>query len=175
MNNSAVLTILQITIPLLAVLGLVYMMLKNFQEGESKKFLLALQKDTKKQSFPIRLQAYERLILLAERLEPAALFSRLNLEADNAGKLQLMMLVSIQQEFEHNLAQQIYVSAPVWAQFIKAKEQLVNIINTAGNQVAQDASTQDFAKALFAQLAETPPTDLLIAKSALKEEVAQFL
>ncbi len=175
MNYSAVFEILRITIPLLAVLGLVYMMLKNFQENENKKFLLELQKDTKKQSFPMRLQAYERLVLLAERLEPAALFSRLNLDAETAGQIQMMMLVSVQQEFEHNLAQQIYVSSPVWAQFVKAKEQLISIIQKTGKQVPKDASTQEFAKALFAQLEKTPPTDLLIAKSALKEEIANFL
>ncbi len=175
MNYSALFEILRITIPLLAVLGLVYMMLKNFQENENKKFLLALQKDTKKQSFPMRLQAYERLVLLAERLEPAAQFSRLSLDAETSAQIQMMMLVSVQQEFEHNLAQQIYVSAPVWAQFVKAKEQLIGIIQKAGNQVSKNASTQEFAKALFAQLEKTPPTDLLIAKSALKEEVANFL
>ncbi len=175
MNYSAVLDILRIAIPLLAVLGLVYMMLKNFQENENKKFLLELQKDTKKQSFPMRLQAYERLVLLAERLEPAAQFSRLSLEAETSAQIQMMMLVSVQQEFEHNLAQQIYISTPVWAQFVKAKEQLISIIQKTGTQVPKDASTQEFAKALFAQLEKTPPTDLLIAKSALKEEIANFL
>ncbi len=172
---SAVVDIIKIAIPLLAVLGIVQMMLKNFQAKEDKNFLIGLQKETKKYSYPTRLQAYERLVLLAERLEPSSMFSRLTIEADTAGQVQMMMLVSIQKEFEHNLAQQIYVSAPVWNQFVKAKESLLHTINKVGNTIDKEDSTQAFAKALFAELEQNPPSDLLIAKSALKEEVANFL
>ncbi len=175
MNYSGAVEFIRIVFPLAAMLGLVYLMLKNFREKEDKQFLLALQKEVKKQSFPVRLQAYERLVLLAERLEPAALFSRLNPDARDAGQIKMMMLMSIHQEFEHNLAQQIYISNPVWNQFIKAKEQLTDILQKVNATVPNSASTQEFAKALFAQLEKTPPTDLLIAKNALKEEIARFL
>lgn len=162
------------TLPLLIMLGLVYMMLKHFQEKEDKKFLLELQKDVKKHSYPLRLQAYERLVLLAERIEPAAMFTRLDVDAANAGQIQMLMLLSLQQEFEHNLAQQLYVSSQAWAQLIKAKQQLMNIIQLAGSAVDKAAPTSAFAKSLFEQLEKTPPADLLIAKSALKEEVTKL-
>ena len=157
-------------IPMLAMLGLVYLMLKSFQSKENKALLLELQKTTKQQTLPLRLQAYERLVLLTERLEPAALFTRLSADAQSAGALEWQMLLAIKQEFEHNLSQQIYVSPAVWAQLVKAKQQLLDIVHQAAKKIPKDASPQDFGKALFSHLEQQPPRELLIAKSALREE-----
>src|SRR5688500_14706879 len=56
----------------------------------------------------LQLQAYERLILLTERIALPNLISRLKHDGFTARDMQGLLTESIRQEFEHNITQQIY-------------------------------------------------------------------
>ena len=91
----------------------------NNEEGR-RRFLL--HKDSQSSTLPIRLQAYERMALFLERLSPSKLLIRIQPTSSNKEDYVNLITQSIEQEFEHNLSQQIYVSERCW-----------NIIATAKN------------------------------------------
>src|SRR6476469_8728042 len=72
---------------------------------------------------PLRLQAYERLVLLAERIALPNLISRLSQPGLTARDMQFLLLESIKQEYEYNASQQIYVSQPAWEAIRSLRDQ----------------------------------------------------
>src|SRR5829696_1676616 len=65
-------------------------------------------------SKPLKLQAYERLVILCERISLPNLISRVNQPNLTVGEMQYMLVENIKQEFEYNASQQIYVSQAAW-------------------------------------------------------------
>jgi FtsZ-interacting cell division protein ZipA len=111
------------TVALLIALGTFY-----FWNSEKKKS----QTKTDDSSFsarPLQLQAYERLVMLAERIALPNLVSRVNQSGMNAKEMQLLLLESIKQEYEYNATQQIYVSPVAWEAIKNLKDQNMLIIN----------------------------------------------
>lgn len=79
------------------------------------------------------LNAYERLALLCERIQPGPLAMRLQTPQLNAQALSQAMIVAIQQEFDHNISQQIYISEKLWNIILLARDEAIyEIIHTAG-------------------------------------------
>ncbi len=98
---------------------------------------------------PMQLQAYERLVILAERLSLANLISR-NYHANiSAKEMQFILIENIKQEYEHNISQQIFVSAIAWDTINKLKEQNMLIINQVAASLSADASANDLNKAIL--------------------------
>ena len=125
---------------------------------------------------PLRLQAYERLVLYLERTTPISLLTRLRQDGMSAAELQMAMIMTIRMEYEHNLAQQIYVSPEAWTVVQATTEESVSTLNAIANSLPAGASGNDFARALleFSVAAnQTLPSQKAIA--AIKEEVMNLL
>ena len=75
-------------------------------------------------SRPLQLQAYERLVMLSERIALPNLISRVNQPGLSAKEMQLLLLENIKQEYEYNMTQQIYVSPVAWEAVKNLKEQI---------------------------------------------------
>ncbi len=86
----------------LVVLGFLFMV---WQEKRKKKV------DPKLMS--MKIQAAERMILFLERIKPENLLPRIGFEIHYL-ELQQRVLQEIKQELDHNVAQQLYLSTPVW-------------------------------------------------------------
>lgn len=98
----------------------------------------------------LQLQAYERLVILTERISIPSLVSRANQSGlPSAREMQLLLLESIKQEFEYNASQQIYVSPVAWDAVRNLKEQNMLIINQVASSLAPDARGIDLNKALL--------------------------
>ena len=100
-------------------------------------------------SRPLQLQAYERLVMLTERIALPNLISRANQPGMNAREMQLLLLESIKQEYEYNATQQIYVSPLAWEAVRNLKEQNMLIINQVGSTLPPEASGLDLNKRLL--------------------------
>jgi hypothetical protein len=100
-------------------------------------------------SRPLQLQAYERLVMLAERIALPNLISRANQPGLDARQMQVLLLESIKQEYEYNMTQQIYVSPVAWEAVKNLKEQTMLIINQVGAAMPSDASGLDLNKVLM--------------------------
>lgn len=95
---------------------------------------------------PLQLQAYERLVLLAERIALPNLVSRLNVPGASAREMQAVMLDNIRQEYEYNASQQVYVSATAWDAIRNLRDQNMLIINQIANILPPDARGSDLSR-----------------------------
>jgi hypothetical protein len=100
-------------------------------------------------TLPLQLQAYERLVLLAERISLPNLVSRLNQAGMSAKEMQLLLLGNIKQEFEYNSSQQIYVSPVAWQAINKLKDQNMLIINQVAQILPDDTKGIDLNKKIM--------------------------
>jgi hypothetical protein len=98
---------------------------------------------------PLQLQAYERLVILTERVALPNIVSRANQPGLTAREMQLLMLESIKQEFEYNSSQQIYVSPVAWQAVNNLKEQNMLIINQIAQTLPADSRGFDLGKRIM--------------------------
>jgi len=101
---------------------------------------------------PLKLQAYERLVILCERISLPNLISRVNQPNLTAREMQYMLTENIKQEFEYNASQQIYVSQTAWEAVRNLRDQSILIINSIGKTLAVDASAKDLNKGILEAL-----------------------
>lgn len=100
-------------------------------------------------SLPLELQAYERLVVLLERMKPENLIARVNAPGAGAAELRIALIRTVQSEYEHNISQQIYVSTEAWDAVATAKEQLVSLVNSLAEKLPAEAEGKDLAKQLL--------------------------
>jgi hypothetical protein len=108
----------------------------------------------------MQLQAYERLILLTERIALPGLISRIKHEGFSAREMQALLTESIRQEFDHNVTQQIYVSAEAWDAVRNLKEQNIFIVNQVASFLPPQATGLDLSKHLLDMIAQHPKASL---------------
>lgn len=139
------------------VVGLVAFYFFNLHvRNEEKRRRFLLHRENQKQALPLRLQAYERMVLFLERIAPGNLLLRVKPFKDDKGAYAMLLIKTIEQEFEHNLAQQIYVSEECW-NVIKASKNatISNIRKTAAKEEIEDSDQlrQHILNALLEQQA----------------------
>jgi hypothetical protein len=108
----------------------------------------------------LQLQAYERMILLTDRIALPNVISRSNQPGTGLKDMQLLLTQQIKQEFEYNVTQQIYVSADAWEAVRNLKDQNILIINQVASFLPPDASGHDLNRAILEMLAENPKATL---------------
>lgn len=100
-------------------------------------------------SAAMQLQAYERLIILVDRIALPHLISRVNQPHASAREMQLLLTQNIRSEFDYNITQQIYVSPDAWNAVKNLKEQNLLIINQLANVLPPNATGLDLNKLLL--------------------------
>jgi len=103
-------------------------------------------KSTDSDTLRLRLQAYERITLLTERIALQNLLSRQNNPGLSCRQMQMSLIDSIKQEYDYNMSQQIYVSPEVWRAVNNLKEQNIYIINQLAATLPPQASGMDLNK-----------------------------
>jgi hypothetical protein len=110
--------------------------------------------------FQLQLQAYERLILLSERIALPSLVNRLNSQGLSSREMQGLLAETIRQEFDHNITQQIYVSQEAWDAVKNLKEQNIFIINQVASFLPPDSTATDLSKSLLEMIVQNPKASL---------------
>jgi hypothetical protein len=124
----------------------------------------------------LQLQAYERLILLTDRIALPNLIQRVNQPGLTARDMQTLLTQSIRQEFEHNITQQIYVSEEAWRVVRDYKEQNLLIINQVASFLPADAAGPDLNRALLDLLVQNPKASLQnVVSEALSYEAKKLI
>ena len=159
-----------IIVACLALIAIVFVS-KMFTERTLKAQALDNGKAAKSISLPLRLQAYERMALYLERIEPNQLVMRIHAPGLSIAQEQNLLLTAIRSEFEHNLSQQIYISNDVWNKICDAKNDIIEIINTVAEQMDETADNQQFAESLLIAAAQKPVVDqaLVILKNDVQK------
>jgi len=169
-----ILEILKYILPSLVVFGASYYIMKLFIENESRKRLLTLKLENNKMITPIRLQAYERLILFLERISPSNLIMRTFNNNLSANDFQARLITTIRDEFEHNLSQQIFISEQAWEMVKKAKEETVKLVHTSSAQLSTQSNSQDLSQIIIQKSLEFSELPTHKAIGVLKKEIAQL-
>ncbi|MHB8261574.1 MAG: DUF7935 family protein [Bacteroidia bacterium] len=170
---EAFLEILKILIPAAAVFAATYFIVKTFLTNEQKRRDYELRKSQMNATTPIRLQAYERIIIFLERIEPNNLVLRINKVGINVSTLHAELVKTIKTEYEHNISQQIYVSANAWHLVKAAKEETIKLINISVTKVSENAKGQELSQVILHIASSVEKTPTQIAIEFLKTEVAR--
>jgi len=166
-----IIEIIKLTVPSLVVFLTAYFLLKNFLEEQTKQKELDQVRERDKIVLPLQLQAYERMVLFLERINPETLVFRLydpNLSVD---EYKNRLIQSIREEFDHNLSQQVYMSHEAWQLIRSAKEDVIRIIHVAYSRLGEKKSLPDFISYLFEEDMKSSETMLNKAMQFLKKEV----
>ena len=164
--------ILKFTIPALIMFWAVQNLFGQFLNGQSQMKMLEMQGKQQDTTLPLRLQAYERLSLFCERISIPNLMLRLRTDDMQAGALRYAMLMAIQQEYEHNVTQQVYVSGQLWQIINLAKEDTMNMVSAIAETVDPKANAKELSNALINAMNERADYPISTALTAIKKEAS---
>jgi hypothetical protein len=172
---DVVFEILRIVLPAAAVFVAVYLVIRSFLENEKDKRNHEHRMQIKQNIMPLKLQAYERLVIFLERIHPNIHIVRCNKASFNCYQLHQELIKSIKSEYEHNLSQQIYVSKGAWELVKNAKEELIKLINLSYSKVNPESPSQDLAMIILNAVANsTKKLPNEIAVDFIKKEVSEI-
>ena len=170
-----IIEILKYTIPSIVVFLTAVVMIryyfKSFMRDRDRDLLL----QDRKKTLPMRLQAYERLAQILERITVDSLVVREQNDDFTVRDFHKHLLAIVRAEYEHNLTQQIYISGDAWNVVRNAKEGTIKMINRAAMQVDPDSRALELSKKIIEiqMEVETSPTN--VALEFLRKEARMLL
>jgi hypothetical protein len=167
--------ILKITIPALIVFLTAWMVLRNLVKNDQDKRKQELILQNSRVVTPIKLQAYERIVLFLERISLESLIVRVSLSDMTASQLHSAMLNAIRSEFEHNLSQQIYMSPQAWEVVRNARSNMIKIINSEVEKLPPDSTGMVLSKKLLEKIMELEKEPTRAAIDYLKAEISRMI
>ena len=173
MDASKLLEILAYTLPALITGTVAYYFFDLHTKNEEGRRRFLLNKEAQKDALPLRLQAFERMVLFLERINPTKLLIRLTPFSSDKNNYENYVITQIEQEFEHNLSQQIYMSDECWTIIVTAKNATIQMIRKANMSERVD-SADKLREVILSDLMEKA-TPSSAALSFLKNEVKEFL
>lgn len=173
MNADKFLELLLYTVPAIITGAVAYYLFDSYFKDQQNTRRWLLQKENQKQALPLRLQAYERLALFLERINPAKLLIRVSPLSTDKNDYFRLLIQHIEQEYEHNLTQQIYITDDCWTMILTAKNTIIqNIRKTAMDETITTADK--LREQILSNLLESESASS-VALSYLKTEVLQIL
>ena len=167
--------IITITIPALLVMLTAWLvmryLLKNDQDKRKQEMILQNSRTVT----PIKLQAYERIVLFLERISLESMLVRINSPGMSAAQLHSSLLTTIRSEFEHNLSQQIYMSPQAWEVIRNARSTMIKIINSEMEKMPKKATGMEFSKRLLETVMELEKEPTRTAIEYIKAEVGRMI
>ncbi|RYE16668.1 MAG: hypothetical protein EOP51_25370 [Sphingobacteriales bacterium] len=165
------LDILKYTVSGLGVVWLAFYMAKPYLDRSDQIQLIDLKKTLSSQTLPLKLQAYERVVLFIERVNPANMLIRLNATSFTAAELQGLIITEIRNEFQHNITQQLYVSNRAWNLVKRIKDDTLGIVNSAVKALPENASGLDLSKAILGHLSQLEDNPYDIGLGLVKKDL----
>jgi len=161
----------------LAGVGTVYIafyLVKPYLDKAEKIQLVELKKNIASQTLSLRFQAYERLVLLIERINPANMLLRLHGTSYSAHELHSLVVTEIREEFQHNVSQQIYVSDRAWNVVKRVKDDTISVVTNAIKALPDTATGLELSKTVLAHLASLQDNPYDIATQMLRSDLEEL-
>jgi hypothetical protein len=158
----------------ISIIIIVYLFLKRQSQKEQVNLEVELKKQRQEFFLPNRVDAYERAILLMERLHPNSLVMRLINPSLPAKIMHAEFLKTIREEFDHNITQQLFISPIAWKLLRDSKEELVKLINLAASQVQENATAIELSAKIFELVAQLEKLPSEVATEFLKKEFQEL-
>jgi hypothetical protein len=168
------LDIIKYTIAGLGIVWIAFYLLKPYLDRDEKIQLLEFRKSISNQTLPLRLQAYERLVLFIERINPSNMLVRVNAPSYTAAELYGLMLEDIRSEYQHNITQQIYVSSRAWSVIKHVKDDTLNIVNNTFRSLPETATGLEMSKTILAYLSQLEDNPYDVGAGMLRKDLEEL-
>ena len=166
--EKEVLQLFAYAIPTVITGVIAYYFFNSHTKNEDGRRRYLLQKDAQKDALPIRLQAYERMTLFLERINPSKLLIRVSPVSADKNDYETLLVSTIENEFDHNLSQQIYISEECWNIIKAAKNATIQLIRKSN--MSADSAEKMRENVLNELLEKQSPSNA--ALSYIKTEVS---
>jgi hypothetical protein len=172
MESLPIIELLSYTLPAVVTGVVAYYFFDLHTKNEEGRRRYLLNKEAQKNALPLRLQAFERMTLYMERINPTKLLIRITPLSQDKNDYENLIIAQIEQEFEHNLTQQIYMSDECWTIIVTAKNATIQMIRKA-NMSDRVESADKLREVLLNDLMEKQsPSNAALAY--IKNEVGQL-
>jgi hypothetical protein len=161
------------TITLLFALPLL-LLTRWYLKHQIKLKELELANNTFRELIPTRMQAYERLAILLERITPESLVLREQNHSLTSLQLQQKLLQIVRHEFEHNFAMQIYLPVKSWEAVTKSRDEVIKLINTCAGAVKPTSPALELSKTILERSMNETNFYVVKAKEKLKNDIQQY-
>ncbi|OEK03609.1 hypothetical protein BFP97_19730 [Roseivirga sp. 4D4] len=165
---------LKLLVPAALVMYAMYLVMRNFLQKQFDNRLLDIKIKNNETVLPIRLQAYERVALLLERISPNNMLLRLSDPSISAYDFQQLLLKEIREEFNHNLSQQVYISDGVWTRVRATVNDIVTAVQESSQKMDEKKNAIDLAEAIFDYMIKLDRDPVGETLSVVKEEIRQL-
>lgn len=165
--------LIQILLPAGLVLYAVYLIVRNFLQKQFDSQLIQLKSKNTEMVLPTRLQAYERVCLLLERISPNNMLLRLSDPSLSAYEFQNLLLSEIRDELNHNLSQQVYMSDEAWNRVKGTVNIIIGVIQDAAQEMSPEKNSIDLAQGIFDKMIKLNSDPVGETLSFVKNEIRQ--
>lgn len=169
------LELLILIVPSLLIFLTVYFLFRKFFDAQLKLKMIEGKQAKKGETIHLKIQAYERLLLFCERIQIPTLLLRAVKSETSASAAASTMVLMIQQEYEHNVTQQLYVSDQLWEIIQLAKNQMIEIVSQVSAAMPKEASASELRDSLMDYYNREERTPIETAKIAIKREAGLIL
>jgi hypothetical protein len=166
--------ILVYTVAGIGTVSVALYLIKPYLERDEKIRMIEVKRAITNQTLPLRLQAYERLVLFIERVNPSNMILRMNATAYTAHELYSLIVEDVRSEYQHNITQQIYVSARAWGVVKHVKEDTLGIVNNAIRTLPETATGLDLSKTILGHLSQLEANPYDIGASMLRKDLEEL-
>lgn len=170
---DALIEFIKILVPASIVLYGAYLLVRMFIQKEVDMRKLEVRSRSIELVLPNRLQAYERMALFLERISPQNLLVRLSTTGMTSKEFHQLLLSEIRNEYNHNVAQQVYMSENMWNLIKNAKEDLILNINDAAGEMKLESTSLDLSRKIFEKAINKQVDPIAHALTELKKEIQQ--
>jgi hypothetical protein len=167
--------ILKILLPALLVMITAWLVIRNMLRDDQDRRRQDLLLQTVKTVTPLRLQAYERVVLFLERISPESLIMRTARPDLTAQQMHSALISNVRSEYEHNLSQQIYISNEAWEMVKNARGTVVRIINGVAMKLPPTATGEELSRMLLEEVMEMEAEPCRMAINFIKSETARIM
>ena len=165
------LDILKYTVSGLGVVWIAFYLIKPYLDKSERIQLLEFKKALANQTVPLRLQAYERIILFMERVNPENLLIRLNATGYSAAELQGIIINEVRNEYQHNVTQQIYVTSRAWGIMKRVKDDTLNLVTGAMATLPPTATGLDLSRSILITLSHLENNPYEIGAELIRKDL----
>ncbi|KIA86795.1 hypothetical protein [Flavobacterium sp. AED] len=172
MESLPIIELLSYTLPAVVTGVVAYYFFDLHTKNEEGRRRYLLHKEAQKNALPLRLQAFERMTLYMERINPTKLLIRIAPLSQDKNEYENLIIAQIEQEFEHNLTQQIYMSDECWTIIVTAKNTTIQMIRKANMSDRVDSADKLREVLLNDLMEKQSPSNAALAY--IKNEVGQL-
>lgn len=147
-----------------------FFLIKKFLDTDQRLKMADMKRVADQQLLPLRLQAYERIVLYLERMSPNNLLIRVFEPGMTVSDFHKAILLTIRSEYEHNITQQVYVTNNAWNIVRNSRDELLKLLNLSLEKCVPNAPGHELSKKVFETMLEQEENPVQKAIDLIKNE-----